>query len=100
MNDTELLQKVPSNMEDWKGFVSTTATITTIINFLTGLQVTDLFQYYLFFLFVFLIEHKYILTSKIEEMSILSNNLKGCSSYCCVEKSVKLFKDLDLTDDF
>lgn len=39
MNDTELLQKIPSNMEDWKGFVSTTATITTIINFLTGLQV-------------------------------------------------------------
>ena len=40
MNDTELLQKIPSNMEDWKGFVSTTATITTIINFLTGLQVS------------------------------------------------------------
>lgn len=28
-----------SNMEDWKGFVSTTATISTLINFLTGLQV-------------------------------------------------------------
>ena len=40
MNDTELLQKIPSNMEDWKGFVSTTATITTIVNFLTGLQVS------------------------------------------------------------
>lgn len=26
-------------MEDWKGFISTTATITTVINFLTGLQV-------------------------------------------------------------
>ena len=56
MNDTELLQKIPSNMEDWKGFVSTTATITTIINFLTGLQVSK-HIIYLLLLFVKLSIH-------------------------------------------
>ncbi len=27
------------SLEDWKDFVSTSATITTVINFITGLQV-------------------------------------------------------------
>ena len=42
---TEKLRIIPDYfqkmaIEDWKDFVSTTATISTVINFMTGLQVS------------------------------------------------------------